>query len=101
MRRLTNTAQNPPDEIEEAIREFHRMIHYVQLADNGDGPQEEKFKLYQIANVDQTPLPFSFTAGPTYETTNASTVWVHGGDQVLTSDSVLFSLQFLLMGNQE
>lgn len=38
-----------------------------------------KFELKQIANVDQTPLPFTFTDGTTYEDTGASSVWVRGG----------------------
>ena len=29
--------------------------------------------------MDQTPLPFSFTGGQTYDTTNFPTVWVRGG----------------------
>lgn len=55
----------------------------IQLSGEGDGQQEDKFGLHQIANVDQTPLPFSFTQGPTYETTNSSTVWVRGGQSGL------------------
>ena len=47
-------------------------------SDETDGPIEERFGLHQIANMDQTPLPFSFTSGPTYDTTNSSTVWVRG-----------------------
>lgn len=60
------------------IQEFHKLIRKVQLPESGDGAQEERFLSHQIANVDQTPLPFSFTQGPTYETTNASSVWVRG-----------------------
>ena len=40
----------------------------------------ERFKLNTIANVDQTPLPFTFTNGLTYESKGASTVWVQGGN---------------------
>ena len=78
-RKPTNTAQRAPSEKEETIQEFHRQIREVQLGGESDGPQEERFGLHQIANMDQTPLPFSFTSGPTYETTNSSTVWVRGG----------------------
>ena len=78
LRRATNTAQKVPQDKEAAIQEFHRQIREVQAPSEGDGPQEERFKLCQIANVDQTPLPFSFTDGPTYETTNSSMVWVRG-----------------------
>ena len=36
-----------------------------------------------MANVDQTPLPFTFTNGPTYEEKEAKTVWVQGGNSGL------------------
>ncbi len=79
-RRPTNTAQKPPSEKEEAIQQFHCQIRKLQIpSDESDGPREERFGLHQIANMDQTPLPFSFTSGPTYDTTNTSTVWVRGG----------------------
>ena len=38
-----------------------------------------KFQLHQVANVDQTPLPFCFTDGATYADTGDKTVWVRGG----------------------
>lgn len=38
-----------------------------------------KWTLKQVANVDQTPLPFTFTAGSTYADTGNKTVWVRGG----------------------
>lgn len=83
LRRPTNTAQTPPNEKEGAIMAFHKQIRKIQLSGEGDGQQEEKFGLHAIANVDQTPLPFSFTKGPTYETTNSDTVWVRGGQSGL------------------
>lgn len=75
LRRATNTAQSPPDDKEAAFEDFHYQIRQIQLPGNGDG-QQERFTLDQIANVDQTPVPFSFCSGPTYETTNSSSVWV-------------------------
>ena len=42
-----------------------------------------EFQLHQLANVDQTPLPFSFTSGPTYKTTNSPSVWVRGASSGL------------------
>ena len=36
-----------------------------------------------MANVDQTPLPFTFTNVPTYETKGAKTVRVQGGNSGL------------------
>ena len=73
-RRNVSTAQSPPSDKEVAIQEFHQQIRDIKLREEGDGPQEERFNLSQISNVDQTPLPFSSVDGPTYETTNASTV---------------------------
>ena len=80
LRRPTNTAQTQPEEKKDLIQEFHKKIRKVQISSVGDGPQEERFQLHQIANVHETtPLPFSFTQGPTYETTNSSSVWVRAG----------------------
>ena len=87
-RRPTNTAQRAPTDKEGAIQEFHRQIRELQINGDGDGPKEDRFRLDQIANMDQTPLPFSFTEGPTYDTTNASTIWVRGGASGLDKSSV-------------
>ena len=78
LRRGTNTCQKQPADKRIAIQSFHRAIR--NEAQNGDfvGPLG-KFELSQIANVDQTPLPFTFTDGTTYDDTGASTVWVRGG----------------------
>ena len=78
LRRPTNKAQKHPETKEDDIQKFHKTIRKVQISSEGDGQKEEKFQLCQIANMDQTPLPFSFTSGPTYDTTNVSTVWVRG-----------------------
>jgi len=50
------------------------------------GPQIGKlgqFNTSNLGNVDQTPLPFTFTNGPTYEEKGAKTVWVQGGSSGL------------------
>ena len=36
------------------------------------------YKLLNIANLDQTPLPFDFLAGKTYSVGGAKAVWVKG-----------------------
>ena len=36
-----------------------------------------------IANVDQTPLPFSFTGGPTYNDVGSKSVWVRAASSGL------------------
>ena len=71
----TNTCQRQPADKKTAIQGFHRAIR--SEAEGGD--LLGKFELRKIANVDQTPLPFTFTDGTTYEDTGASTVWVRGG----------------------
>ena len=60
LRRPTNTAQNPPADKQAAIEEFHKMIRSIQIAGDGDGPQEERFGHHQLGNVDQTPTAFFF-----------------------------------------
>ena len=79
LRRPTNTSQRPALDKVETIRAFHHTIR--RLAKPGEGqPMEDIgcFKLYQIANMDQTPLPFCFTDGSTYKETGNQTVWVRG-----------------------
>ena len=44
---------------------------------------DEKFHLSYIANVDQTPLPFSFTDGPTYDDVGVKSVWVRAASSGL------------------
>ena len=42
-----------------------------------------KFALSSVANMDQTPLQFCFSDGPTYADTGDKTVWVRGGSSGL------------------
>ena len=75
------------------IRNFGREL---KLGDR-DGLQEERFQLHQLANMDQTPLPFSFT----------HLLLIHPlfgfmvRNQALTNVNVQCSLPSLLMGYQE
>ena len=64
----------------QAIRNFHNDIRKL-AAGNGEDELCDvgRFKLSQIANMDQTPLPFSFTSGDTYPDTGDKTVWIRGG----------------------
>lgn len=43
----------------------------------------DSFELATIANVDQTPLPFSFTKGEGYDVRGAKTVWHRGAGSSL------------------
>ena len=74
LRRGTNTCQRQPADKKAAIQGFHRAIRSEVKSGDFIGPLG-KFELRKIANVDQTPLPFTFTDGTTYEDTGASTVW--------------------------
>ena len=77
-RRYTNVSQRPTSDKESAVRSFHKNIRHIALQGEQTG-KVEKFGLHQVANVDQTPLPFYFTGGPTYTDTGDKTVWVRGG----------------------
>ena len=73
LRRGTNTSQKEPEDKRTMIQQFHRNIR--QKAQSGDqvGPLG-KWMLNQVANVDQTPLPFTFTSGNTCADTGDKTV---------------------------
>ena len=77
-RRSTNVSQKPHDDKRGALHTFNR--HIRQIAGQGEqvGPLRQ-FQLDQIANVDQTPLPFCFFNGETYADTGEKSVWVRGG----------------------
>jgi len=77
LRRPTNKAQSVPVTKKQLIQNFHRKIQQEAAV----GPQIGKlgqFNTCNLANVDQTPLPFTFTIGPTYEEKGAKTVRVQG-----------------------
>ena len=58
LRRATNVSQRPADDRRGAIQGFHRNIREITAGE----PTKivGKFGLHQIANMDQTPLPFCF-----------------------------------------
>ena len=78
LRRATNACQKPPDDKMEAIRRFHQSIRRKARTEESSGPLG-RWTQRHIANVDQTPLPFTFTDGATYADTGEKTVWVRGG----------------------
>ena len=77
--RATNIAQQKPADRELKIRNFHQEILRVVTTEGGEGTSG-KFSFSTIANVDQTPLPFTFNKGQGYDETGAKTVW-HCGAQ--------------------
>ena len=76
-RATTNVSQQAPSDLEHKIREFH--LHIRQLAKRGEAKGEiGQYELRDIANVDQTPLPFTFNKGKGYDDKGTSTVWHRG-----------------------
>ena len=73
----TNLAQTKPADMEYKIRAIHLKIRRV-AASKDSGEPLGKFQLSTIANVDQTPLPFTFNSGQGYNKTGDKTVWHRG-----------------------
>jgi hypothetical protein len=81
----TKRAQKSPDELYPAIQswlQFNRR-NTIILPDSDCGiergievPIVGRFKLSEIANMDQTPLLFEFNEGKTYAKKGSRTVWV-------------------------
>ena len=100
LRRPTNTSQKPAADKREAVQQFHRAIRRVADEDRPTRPVGH-FALKQIANVDQTPLPFSFTSGGTYADTGDKTVWVRGGASGLDKQQCTAQIALLPIESQE
>ena len=77
-RRATHTCQKEPEDKRSAVQHFHRNIRRKAAEGEQVGPLGQ-WALHQIANMDQTPLPFSFRDGETYTDTGEQSVWVRGG----------------------
>ncbi|TVY14491.1 hypothetical protein LARI1_G009129 [Lachnellula arida] len=82
---LASNSPASPKELEAAIQswlQFNRRNTVIRPdSDCGiyrgiDMPTVGRFKLSEIANMDQTPLPFEFNDGQTYAKTGSKTVWV-------------------------
>ena len=78
-RRPTNVCQKEPSDKERAIRSFHSSIWQVARGTATSVEPLGKFSLERIANVDQTPLPFCFTDGTTYNDSGSSSTRVRSG----------------------
>ena len=78
MRRATNTCQKEPEDKRSAVQCFHRNIRRKASEGEQIGPLGQ-WTPRQVANMDQTPLPFSFCDGETYADTGEQSVWVRGG----------------------
>lgn len=81
LRNPTNHAQQIPQNYQEHIENFHTYIQYHST--HGCIPpgvpttgQVGRYRLSNIANMDQIPLEFEFLLGATYESKGSKTVWV-------------------------
>ena len=59
--------------MEDQIRVFHLEIRRIAASTDSDEPLG-KFKMSTIANVDQTPLPFTFNSEQGYNKMGEKTV---------------------------
>ena len=78
VRRTTNTSQKEPEDKRSVIQKFHSDIRRTANEGQKMGPLGQ-WTAHNIANMDQTPLPFSFSDGETYADTGQRSVWVQGG----------------------
>ena len=75
LRRKTNASQKTPDQFVNAITKFHQKLLRERI--------RGKFQLKDIANMDQTPLPFVLDDNRTYDTVGAKKIWVRSGQSGL------------------
>ncbi len=78
VRRATNSCQKEPEDKRFVIQGFHRSIRRIALDGQSISPLGQ-WTDRNIANMDQTPLPFTFCGGETYADTGEKSVWVRGG----------------------
>ena len=91
-------AQKPPSDEKEALQHFHRTIRKVAQEQRPTRPIG-RFMPSQIANMDQTPLPFCFMDGGTYADTGDKTVWVRSGASGLEKRQC--TAQIMLFANRQ
>ena len=97
-RRATNSCQKEPDDKRGAIQRFHRSIRRSAKEGELVGPLG-RWTPRNIANMDQTPLPFTFCSGKTYDNTGERSVRVRGGASGL--DKRQCTVQLTLFADSE
>ena len=75
LRRKTHCSHKPPTALEPAIKKFHFSL--LRLINTGN------FKASDLANMDQTPLPFMSGDGKAYDKRGFKEVWGHSGQSGL------------------
>lgn len=85
LRLVTNKSSQLPSDFGEAIlnwMRYNRRNSQIRTDDErglGDEPATiGRYRLSNIINMDQTPLPFEYLEGQTYNTIGDRTIWVQG-----------------------
>ena len=71
MRRKTYCSQKPPTELEPAIKKFNSSLLRLRITGN--------FKASDLANMNQTALPFVLDDGKSYDKEGVKEVWAQSG----------------------
>ena len=90
LRRKINASQKTPDQFVNAITKFHQKFLRERISG--------KFQLKDIANMDQTPLPFILDDNRTYDTVGAKEIWVRIGQSGL--DKRQCTVQLTVFGDE-
>ena len=70
-RKKTHVAQKSPAELRESVEMFHKASQAIR--------RRGVYQLKDLANMDQTPLPFVLDDGKTYDKTGVDEVWCASG----------------------
>lgn len=74
----TNTASKPPEDYRPKISlfcKFNRRNSQLRFGDNPEFCDVGRYPLGNMFNMDQTPFPFEFLTGRTYDIRGNKTVW--------------------------
>src|SRR5579862_6686145 len=74
LRAITNKAQESPSDKVEKLRGLHHFIRHIFNRGDNKGEGLGSYTLDTIYNMDQTPLPFDFNNGKTYENVGSKSV---------------------------
>ena len=75
LRRKTHCSQKPPTALEPVIKTFHSSL--LPLRNTGN------FKASDLANMNQTPLPYVLDGGKTFDKKRVKEVWAQSGQSDL------------------
>ena len=82
--------QNPPSDLEPTNKKFH--FYMSRLRSNGD------YQNGDIANMDQTHLPFALDYRKAYDITDAKEVWAQKGQSCLEKRQATMQLTVFANG---